>query len=86
MDSLITASESFYDNSKEEEVNVDLFNSFMKRITIWDYSCITREHYLSLPNHEKESMLIYYYEMKSRTCGKTLLFLIEKEAAWNVFC
>ena len=53
----------------------------MKRITIWDYSCITREHYLSLPNHEKESMLIYYYEMKSRTCGKTLLFLIEKEAA-----
>ena len=54
MDSLIAASESFYDNSKEEEVNVDLLNSFMKRITIWDYSCITREHYLSLPNHEKE--------------------------------
>ena len=57
MDSLITASESFYDNSKEEDVNVDLFNSFMKRITIWDYSCITREHFLSLPNHEKEVML-----------------------------
>ena len=45
MDSLITASERFYDNSKKEEVNVDLFNSFMKRITIWDYSCITREQY-----------------------------------------
>ena len=82
MDSLITASESFYDNSKEEEVNVDLFNSFMKRITIWDYSCITREHFLSLPNHEKEVMLKkkYYFDMKSRTCGKSLLFFIEVEA------
>ena len=57
MDSLIAASENFYDYSKEEEVNVELFNSFMKRITIWDYSCITREHYFSLPNHEKEVLL-----------------------------
>ena len=57
MDSLITASERFYDNSKKEEVNVDLFNSFMKRITIWDDSCITKENYLSLTNHEKEVML-----------------------------
>ena len=78
MDSLITASESFYDNSKEEEVNVDLFNSFMKRITIWDYSCITREHYLSLPNHEKEVLLKKcYQDMETRTCGKILLFFIE---------
>ena len=51
MESLIAASESFYDKSKEEEVNVDLFNSFMRRI--WDYSCITREQYLSLPNNAK---------------------------------
>ena len=57
MDSLIAASENFYDNSKEEEVNVELFNSFMKRIAIWDYSSITREHYLSLPNHEKDVLL-----------------------------
>ena len=57
MDSLIASSESFYDNSKKEELNFDLFNSFIKRITIWDYSCITREHYLSLPNDEKEEML-----------------------------
>ena len=53
MEKLIAASKSFYDNSKEEEVNVDLFNSFMCRITIWDYVCITTEHYLSLPNHEQ---------------------------------
>ena len=57
MDSLIAASESFYDNSKEEEVNVELFNSFMKCITIWNYSCITREHSLLLPNQEKEVLL-----------------------------
>ena len=76
MDSLIAASKSFYDNSKEEEVNVDLFNGFMERSTIWDYSCTTREHYLSLPNHEKEAMLRKcYYDMKSRTCGKILLLL-----------
>ena len=71
MDSLIAASESFYDNSKEEEVNVELFNSFMKRITIWDYSCITREHYLSVPNREKEVLLKkHYLDMNNRACGK----------------
>ena len=71
MESLITASESFYGKSKEEEVNLKLFNSFMKKITVWDYSYITREHYLSLPVHEKEAMLKkYYFDMKSRTCGK----------------
>ena len=57
MESLIAASESFYDNSKEEEVNVNLFNSFMHHITVWSYACITREHYLSLPNNEKEVMI-----------------------------
>ena len=57
MESLIAASESFYDNSNKEEVNVNLFNSFMHHITVWSYACITREHYLSLPNHEKEVMI-----------------------------
>ena len=55
MDSLIAASESFYDNSKEEEVNVELFNSFMKRIAIWDYSCIT-------------SIIFHYQIMKRKYC------------------
>ena len=81
MDSLIAASESFYDNSKKKEVNVESFNSFMKHITIWDYSCIAREHYLSLPNHEKEVLLKkHYQDMKTRMCGKILLFFIEVEA------
>ena len=76
MENLIAASENFYDNSKEEEVNADLFNSFMRRITVWDYACITRKHYLSLPNHEKEVMIKkYYHDTKTRTCGKILYFL-----------
>ena len=80
MESLVAASESFYDKSKEEEVNADLFNSFNKHITVWDYSCITREHYLSLLNHEKQAMIKkYYFDMKSRTCSKNLFF-IEVEA------
>ena len=75
MENLIAACESFYDNSKEEEVNVNLFNSFMRRNTIWDYSCITREHFLSLPNNEKEAMIKKHYNnMKSRTCGKIFIF------------
>ena len=81
MESLIAASESFYDNSNKEEVNVNLFNSFMHHITVWSYACITREHYLSLPNHEKEVMLKkYHFDIKSKTCGKILLFFIEVEA------
>ena len=83
MESLIAASESFYD---EEEVNADLFNSFMKRITVWDYSYITREHYLSLPNHEKEAMIKkYFFDLKSRTCGKILLFFLLRLKLFEMF-
>ena len=34
MESLVAGSESFYDKSKEEEVNVKLFNSFMHKIMV----------------------------------------------------
>ena len=90
MGNLIAASESFYDTSKKEEVSVDLFNSFMRHITVWDYAFITSEYYLSLQNHEKEVMIKkYYFDMRSRTCGKILLFLLRLklfEAVWNDFC
>ena len=44
----------------------------MKRVTIWDYSLMTREHDL---NNEKEVMIKnYYHDMKNRTCGKILFF------------
>ena len=47
----------------------------MKRVTIWDYSLMTREHDLLLQNNEKEVMIKnYYHDMKNRTCGKILFF------------
>ena len=52
----------------------------MRRIIIWDYSCITREHFLSLPNNEKEAMIKRYHkDMDDKTCDKILLFFIEVE-------
>ena len=80
MENITAACESFYDKSKEKEVHADLFNSFMRRIIIWDYSCITREHFLSLPNNEKEAMIKRYHkDMDDKTCDKILLFFIEVE-------
>ena len=74
MESLIKASEQHQAVAKEEKINTDLFNEFMKKITVWDYSCISREHYLSLPNHEKQSMIKkYYYDMKSCSSSKDLI-------------
>ena len=71
MESLITPSESFYDKSKEEEVNLELFNSFMKKNAVWDYSCITRAHYLLFSIHKKEAMVKKYkFDIKCRTCNK----------------
>ena len=73
MESLIKASEQNQAVAKEEKINPDLFNEFMKKITVWDYSCISREHYLSLPNHEKQSMIKKYYYMKSCSSSKDLI-------------
>ena len=55
MESLIAASESFYDNSNKEEVDDDLFNSFMRHVTVWDYACITRD------------IIFHYQIMKKRS-------------------
>ena len=74
MESLIKASEQHQAVAKEEKINTDLFNEFMKKIIVWDYSCISREHYLSLPNHEKQSMIKKcYYDMKSCSSSKDLI-------------
>ena len=42
MENLIKASENYQAMAKEEEINIDLFNEFMTKITVWDYSCIIR--------------------------------------------
>ena len=36
------------DKPQEEEINPGLFNNFMKQITVWDSSLISRDSYLAL--------------------------------------
>ena len=60
MQNLIKTSEQYQPVAKEEEINVELFTEFMKKICIWDYACISGELYLSLPNHGKEAMIKNY--------------------------
>ena len=60
MENLIKAFEQYEPVAKEKDINVELFTEFMKKICIWDYACISRELYLSLPNHGKEAMIKNY--------------------------
>ena len=57
MESLIKASEQYQAVAKEEAINIEPFTEFMKEICMWDYLCVSRKHYLSLTNHEKEAMI-----------------------------
>ena len=42
-----------------------------QQIPIWDYSSISREGYIALPNFEKETLIRnYYVDMKSKGGGK----------------
>ena len=45
MENLIKASEQYQGVVVEDDLNVELFTEFMKKICIWDYLCISREHY-----------------------------------------
>ena len=75
MENLIKASEQYQAVAKEEGINVELFNTFMNKITVWDYLCISREQYLSLPNHQKETMIKKNYcDMKCRISSKKFIF------------
>ena len=48
----------------------------MRKITVWDYHCITREYYLSLSSNENEAMIKkFYYEMKNCSSGKKFIFV-----------
>ena len=38
MESLIKASENYQAIAKDEEINTELLNQFMNKITVWDYS------------------------------------------------
>ena len=45
MESLIKAGEQYQALTKEEEINVDLFNKVMKKSTVWDYCYVSRERF-----------------------------------------
>ena len=42
MEALIKASEQYQAVANEDDinVNVEIFNEYMKKISIWDYTCI----------------------------------------------
>ena len=75
MENLIKNCEQYQNLAVKDDMNVEPFTEFMKTICISDQLCISREHYLSLPNHEKEAMIKKYYNnMKSCTGGKKFIF------------
>ena len=67
MESLIAASESFYNKSKEEEANLELFNSFMKKKSQSGIILVLQE---SIISHCLSMIKKYYFDMKSRRWGK----------------
>ena len=44
MKNLIEPTEQYGVEAKEE-INAEFFNKFMEKIGIWDYACVTKEHY-----------------------------------------
>ena len=47
MDKLITMADNV-----REDIDVNLFGEFMKKVTIWDYASVTRNSYLALSYDE----------------------------------
>ena len=64
MESLIKATENYQAVAKKVEIDIDPFNKFMKKISIWDYRCIRRKHYLSFSSDEKEDIINKFLDEK----------------------
>ena len=55
------------ESSPEIEINEEKLKYFTSKIKIWNYFQITQQHFLSLPEEEKTTMLKKYYrELESR--------------------
>ena len=57
----------------EAQVGIDpnLFGKFIQQIPIWDYSSVSSEGYIALPNFEKEKLIHNYYsDLKKRGSSK----------------
>ena len=68
MDSLVKAADSFQ-STDNKEINRELFMEFMNKVTVWDYMAISREHYLALPDFEKQNIIREYYLVWSCLLG-----------------
>ena len=73
MENLIKMSMEVQQPEAQVEIDPELFEKFMQQIPIWDYSSISREGYIALPNFEKEtSIRNYYVDMKSKAANPHL--------------
>ena len=73
------AAENFVEETSHVEENFDesLFVSFMKKVPIWDFFCISKQVYLSMSEKEqREKISKYYSDMKNRhvPTGKFYLY------------
>ena len=68
MDSLMKAAENFVETTSiEENFDEKTFVDFMKKVSIWDYYCISKQAYLEMSEKEKrEKISNYYSDMNSR--------------------
>ena len=63
-------------DNAQEEINQNLFGKFMKNVSIWDYTSISRDSYLALSHDEKEKLIwSYSSNMKSRYVVSFILLI-----------
>ena len=62
------AAENFVETTSiEENFDEKTFVDFMKKVSIWDYYCISKQAYLEISEKEKrEKISNYYSDMNSR--------------------
>ena len=62
------AAENFVETTSiEENFDEKTFVDFMKKVSIWDYYCISKPAYLEISEKEKrEKISNYYSDMNSR--------------------
>ena len=65
MDKLISIA-----NNASETLYEELFGEFMKKVTLCDYTNISKGSYLSLSHDEREKIIRqYFFDMKARSSG-----------------
>ena len=67
-------------NNPTEILDEQIFSEFMKEITVWDYSNISRENHRPLSHDDKKKIIRQYcFQMKAKNGGKF-------ESIYCLFC